>query len=345
MVHDHKMKGFALFGTVALGVAGLALTASAAPTAPIPKDTVITSYADNNATDQTAPQVVMLTKDSDPTGFAFVNPGTDRAWLAPLGFGPDGHLYLAMATQNGTLVDVTAGGDRSTAKPIASGFFPALPHKLGGMAFDAEGNVYLTLESTEDENSNGANPSLTLPIARVNLTTGAKSTLNGAFNHAKGLAIKANADKSETLYIAEENTGKILTYNLTTDKLDTKPFATGFPPITDHGMAALAFDPRGKLFATWRMDPNDNTTGAVFDITNGGDFSNFTNTPPILLATEFTTDENGLVFDSKNNMYVGGDNHFTFVSALDATTGKFGDFTQYANDNGGGDCESIAIAP
>ena len=38
MVHDHKMKGFALFGTVALGVAGLALTASAAP---IPKDTVI----------------------------------------------------------------------------------------------------------------------------------------------------------------------------------------------------------------------------------------------------------------------------------------------------------------
>jgi len=343
MVHNHKWKGVALFGTAALAVTGLALTAAAAP---IPKDTVVTSYADNNG-NPGDPQIVLLKKDSDPTGFASVDPGTDRAWIAPIGFGPDSHLYVAMATKNGTLLDVTAGGDLTSAsvKPIAQGFFPALPHKLGGMAFDGEGNVYLTLESTEDENSNGADPTLTMPIARINLKTGAKSTLNGMFNHAKGLAIKANADKSETLYIAEENTGKILTYNLTTDKLDATPFATGFPPITDHGMAEIAFDQRGKLFVTWRMDPQDNTTGAVFDITNGGDFSNFTKTPPILLASAFTTDENGLAFDSKNNMYVGGDNHFTFVSPFDATKGTFGDFAQYANDNGGGDSESVTIAP
>ena len=344
MVHDHKVKGLALFGTVALAVTGLALTATAAP---IPKDTVVTTYADNNATDQTLPQVITLTKDSDPTGFAFVNPnpGSDRAWLAPIGFGPDGHLYLAIASQNGTLLDVTDGGDRSASTPVAKGFFPVLPHKIGGMAFDAEGNVYLTIEQSEDESGSGADPTLTLPITRVNLTTGAKSTLNGAFNHAKGLALRTDANKNEILYIAEEVTGKILTYNLTTDKLDAKPFATGFPSGTDHVMAAIAFDPRGHLLAGWRLDPTDVSTGAIFDITNGGDFSDVTRTPPILMGFPFNTDQNGMAFDSKNNMYVGGDNHFTFVSNFDASTGKFAEFTQYANDNGGGDSESIAVAP
>src|SRR5436190_15839370 len=114
MVHNHKWKGFALCGTAALAVAGLAVTASAA----IPKDTVVTTYADNNATDQTLPQIITLNKDADPTGFAFINPnpGGDRAWLAPIGFGPDGHLYLAIASQKGTLLDLTEGGDRSSSK-------------------------------------------------------------------------------------------------------------------------------------------------------------------------------------------------------------------------------------
>lgn len=344
MVQTHKMKGFALFGTVALAVTGLALAANAAP---FPKDTVVTSYADNNG-NAGDPQIVMLTKGADPTGYATVDPGSDRAWLAPIAFGPDGHLYLVMATKNGTLLDISAGGDltSATVKPIASGFFPALPHKTGGIAFDAEGNAYVTLESTEDENSNGADPNLTMPIARINLKTGAKSTINGMFNHAKGLVVRADpTSKDEILYIAEENTGKILAYDLTTDKLNATPFATGFPPITDHGMAALAFDQRGHLMATWRMDPNDNTTGAVFDVSAGGDFSNMTKTPPLLTGFPFSTDENGLIFDSKNNMYIGGDNHFTFVSQFDATKGKWGDFSQYANDNLGGDCESVAIAP
>src|SRR6266508_3141208 len=45
MVHNERWKGLAFLITVALAVAGLAVTASAAP---IPKDTVVTSYADNN---------------------------------------------------------------------------------------------------------------------------------------------------------------------------------------------------------------------------------------------------------------------------------------------------------
>jgi hypothetical protein len=342
MVHDHKWKGFALFGTVALAVAGLTLTASAAP---LPKDTIITTFADNNASDQTAPQVVVLTKDGDPTDFAFVNPnpGNDRGWLAPIGIGPDGHVYLAIASQNGQLLDLTAGGDRSKDAPIAKGFLATLPHKMASMAFDAEGNVYIPLSEPED----GTLAGTPYPIYRIELKSGKVSTLKGTYNSARGLLITTDANKNEIMYIVEAGTGKILTYNLTTDTPGDKPFATGFPVILDHGMGILAFDKRtpAHLMLTYRMDPNDNTTGAVFDVSNGGDFSNFAKTPPILTGFSFTTDCNGFVFDSKNNMYIGGDNHFTFVSNYDATKGTWGDFNQYANDNGGGDCESLAIVP
>jgi hypothetical protein len=342
MVHNHKWKGFALFGTTALAVAGLALPASAAFT----KDTVFTSYADTHG----GPKVVMVDKDKGAVDFATVDPGTDRAWLAPLGFSPDGRLYLAMATQNGTLIDVTDGGDRTSAKPIAQGLFTALPHKVGGLAFDAEGNAYLTLENTQAEDSNGDDPTLTFPIARVNLKTGAKSTINGTFNHAKGLVVHPDANGNEILYIAEQETGRILTYNLTTDKLDSKPFATGFPSIGDHGMAALAFDKRtpAHLFVTWRMDPNDNTTGALFDITNGGDFSDLAKTPPVLKDFPFTTDVNGLAFDSKNSVFMGDDGNpgHIYFSLFDATKGTFGDLNSYTTDDlGGGDIETVAIAP
>jgi len=338
MVHSQRWKGLAFFSTVALAVAGLAVTASGAP---IPKDTVVTTYADNNASDQTLPQVIILNKDDDPTGFAFVdpNPGGDRAWLAPVGFSPDGHLYLAQASKNGILLDLTDGGDRSTSKPVAQGIFSVLPHKISGMAFDAEGNVYLPLSEAEGESDN------LYPISRVELKTGKVSTLKGTYDHAKGLAIRADANKDEILYIAEGGTGKILTYNLTTDTPGDKPLATGFPSFKDHDAIQLAFDPRGKLFASWRMDPDDTHTIGIFDVTNGGDFSDFTKTPPILMPADIAADVNGLIFDSKNNMFMGGDNHFAFYAPFDASTGKFDEFVQYANDNGGGDCEFIAIAP
>jgi len=325
---------------LAFSVVGWASTAPAPVQAAFAKDTVITTYADNNGA-AGDPQIVVLQKDMDPTGFATVNPGDDRAWLAPIGFGPDGHLYLAQATNNGTLLDLTDGGDRTTAKPVATKIFPILPHKISGMAFDAEGNVYLSLSEAEDASLQG-NP---YPISRVELKTGKVSQLKGTVDHAKGLAVRANADKKEILYIAEGNTGRVLTYNLTDDAPGDKPLVTGFPAILDHGMGQLAFDPRGKLFLSWQMDPSDRSTGAIFDITNGGDFSDFTKTPPVLMATEFATDVNGMAFDSKNNLYMGGDNHFTFVSTFDSTAGTFGDFEQYANDNGGGDSESVTVAP
>jgi hypothetical protein len=342
MVHDHKLKGFALFGTVAIAVTGLALTASAAP---IPKDTVVTTYADNNASDQTLPQIITLNKDSDPTGFAFIdpNPGSDRAWLAPIGFGPDAHLYLAIASQNGQLLDLTQGGDlsASTIKPIAKGIFPVLPGKMAEMAFDAEGNVYLPLSETNDSSL----VDQSYPIERVELKTGKVSQLKGSYSHARGLAIRPDANKNEILYIFEAGTGKILTYNLTTDAPGDKPLATGFPIILDHSMGQLAFDQNGKLILGQRMDPDDKYTVGIFDVTKGGDFSDFTKSPPLLAPTDFAADVNGLAFDSKNNMYIGGDNHVTFYSTFDASTGKWGDFSPYAPDNGGGDAETVAIAP
>jgi len=341
MLLTHKRKGLVLFGTTAVAVAGLAVVASAAP---IPKDTVITTHADNNSGDPDASQIILLNKDGDPTGFAHVDPGTDRVWLAPIGIGPDGHLYLAMATGNGSLLDVSEGGDRSTAKPLATGIFTVLPRKVGGMAFDAEGNVYLSLTETQAEHDDG-NHAVTYPIVRVNLKTGQKSTLNALFDHATGIAIRKDANNQEILYVAEVNAGRVRTYNLTTDKLDDKPLATGFPGRPDHGIAAMAFDPRGRLFVAWRMDPDDDHQNGIFDITNGGDFSDFTRTPPVLMATEFAADLNGLAFDSKNNLYIGGDNHYTFYSPFDAAKGTFGDLSEYANDNLGGDSESVVVAP
>lgn len=217
-----------------------------------------------------------------------------------------------------------------------------LPHKISGMAFDSAGNVYMPLSEAEDSSANDKS----YPIARVELKTGKVSQLKGTFDHAAGLAIRMNADKKEILYIAEENTGRVLTYNLTDDQPGDKPLATGFPKFKDHGIGQLAFDPRGKLFVGWRMDPDDKTSGGIFDVTNGGDFKDFTKTAPLLKAAEFPTDVNGMAFDSKNNLYMGGDNQrFVYVSPFDATKGTFGAFEEFSNDIGGGDCETVAVAP
>jgi len=338
MVHDRKWKGFALCGTVALAVVGLALTASA----DIKSGTVFSTHADGNG----GPSIMMLEKDKDPVEFATVDPGTDRVWLAPLGLGPDKHLYLALATKNGTLLDVTDGGDRSTTKPVATGIFPVLPRKFGAMVFDAEGNAYLSMNQVQGESDNAPNGD-TYPIMRVELKTGKVSALKGSFNHAAGLAIRPNADKQEILYIAEGVTGRVLTYNLTTDTPGDKPLATGFPSIPDHGFIQLAFDQSGKLFASWRTDPDDKYSVGLFDITNGLEFKDVTSTPPVLMMPDIPADINGLVFDASNNLLAGGDNtNYVWMSPFDASTGKWGDFVQFtSSDLGGGDAETVFIVP
>jgi len=349
MVHDHKWKGLAFFGTVALTVAGLAFSASADP---IPHGAVFTTYADNST--GTGPgTVVMLQQGKDPVPFGMFDPGSDFSspWAAPIGVGPDGHVYVVSKMNKGSIWDITNGGDLTSVtaashKPLATGFWTVEPHKIGAIAFDAEGNAYLTLGQTQEEDSASSDPNLREPIVRVNLKTGAVSNLIGLYNHAWGLAVRPDANKNEILYIVEGGTGSVLTYNLTTDKLDAKPFATGFPLSTDHLSGAIAFDQRtpSHLFVAWRMDPNDNTTGGLFDITAGGDFSKAT---PALLMSTFKTDVNGLVFDANNNAIMGGDNSFVvWMSPFDPKTGKFGDFVDYTGSgSGGGDNETMAIVP
>jgi hypothetical protein len=339
MALNHKWKGIALFGTLGLAVAGWALTPAPLHAAAIPSGTVFTTYADNSGI---AGAILMLEKDKDPVQFGMLDPGTEGNWVAPIGFSPDGHLYLGSKAGNGSIYDVTAGGDRSADKPITTGMFPVLPHKMAGMVFDAEGNAYVSMGQAEDSTDNQKPYS----IVRVNLKTGAKSNLNGTFDHAWGLVIRPDANKNEILYIAEGNQGRVLTYNLTTDKLDAKPLATGFPHFTDHGAMTLAFDPRGHLFTMWRLDPNDENGGGVFDITNGGDFSDITKTPPAIMYPN-RMDVNGMVFDSKNNLLFGGDNtNQVWISPFDASTGKFGDFVPFTStDNGGGDTETVTIVP
>jgi hypothetical protein len=332
MVVKHNWKAFTLCGTVALAVAGLAPLASAQQ--PIPKDTVLTTYADN-----TGPVILMLHKDKDPVAFGTIDPGDDGQWVAPLGFAPNGHLYVASRGKQGSLWDITPGGDRTGDQPIATGILTTVPHKIGGMAFDAEGNAYLSLGQAEGENEKS------YPISRVELKTGKVSYLNGTFDHAWGLAIRKNADNKEILYIAEGNTGRVLTYNLTDDKLDDKPLATGFPKFTDHLAGALAFDTRGRLFVFWRIGDDENG-GGVFDITNGGDFADVSKTPPVQNYPN-RMDVQGMAFDSKNNLYVGGDNtNFVWFSPFDATKGTFGEFVEFtSSDDGGGDSETVVVAP
>jgi hypothetical protein len=326
---------------LALSVAGWAFTAAAPVHAAIAKDTVITSYADN-----TAPKILALQKDQDPAEYATVDPGTDGQWLAPIAFGPNGHLYLGSKANQGSLWDITDGGDRTSDKPIAIKIFSEIPHKIGGIAFDAEANAYLSVGQTQGQDDDSSLNDQTYPISRVEMSTGKVTYLNGTFNHAWGLAIRKNAVGKEILHIAEGNTGRVLTYNLTDNKLDDRPLATGFPAIPDHMGGALAFDPRGKLFVLWRLDPNDGSGGGVFDITAGGDFSDFTKTPPVAMYPN-RMDVQGMAFDSKNNLYVGGDNtNFVWFSPFDATKGTFGEFVQFtSSDNGGGDTETVAIAP
>lgn len=329
-VNRWKVSAFVGLTTLAVAIPAMRTLGQATNTNPIPKDTVFSTDAQN--TDR--PVVWKLEKGKDPVEFARVDPHDDSGpWLAPLAFGPNGHLYLVSKGANGTLLDVTTGGDRTKDKAVATGIFTEQPSKMCGLAFDAAGNAYMTNSEVGKQ-----------PIARIDMKTGKVSTLKGEYDGPRGLAILTDANKKEILYIVEGGTGIILSYNLTDDKPGDKPFATGFPVFASHQGGALAVDRRnGHLMLLISTDPNDENTGAVFDITAGGEFKDLTKTPPLVKYPN-RMDVNGLSIDSKGNLYVGGDNtHMVWVSTLDAAAGKYGAFQQLNNDSG--ECETVTVAP
>jgi WD40 repeat protein len=308
---------------LSLCVMGLALMASPPACAgPFPKDTIFAT-----ATNTADLNVIWMVSDTGIKEFARIPPGDESdPWIGPLAFSPSGDLYVVTrfdTNNTGALWKVTKGGDLTSDKPMAVGLFPeGASKKYGGLVFDPAGNAYIA------NGDSGTDPQ---PILRVD-PTGKVTQLTGVFENPHGLAVL-----NDTLYIGESNTGRVLAYNLKDNTV--KPFATGFVQGTDHVASQLAVDPRGHLLVLWKVDPDDEHTPGLFDITAGGDFAGKS---PIAKGT-FRLDMNQIAVDSKNNVYVAGnDSHRVWISRFSAD--KFADFVEL---NGGdvGDSEAIAIAP
>lgn len=327
--------GWALLRMTPLHAQGTTTATAAA----IPKDTILA--ASTNTPDHN--EIWKITPGKAPEVFANVNPGDDPGngeypWICPIGVGPNGHLYVVTDANSGTLWDIpAAGGDRTSDKPLATSIFADQPGKTDGIAFDAAGNIYL------DSSENGDQP-----IMKVT-PDGKVSPLKGTYNEPKGLAIKKDANNKEILYIAQGSDGTIQSYNLTDDQPGTQPFAKGFLALDDHTPGQLAVDPRGHLMVLWRLDDTDKNTPALFDITNGGDFSDVTKTPPVAKGT-FRSDVNEIAIDSQNNVYAAGnDSHSLWMSKFDSAKGTFADFTAIAGTAANlgdlNDSEACAVAP
>jgi hypothetical protein len=125
--------------------------------------------------------------------FARVNSDGD---VGDLAVSPDNRLLAVTAASHGSLWDITSGGDHTQDTPLARDLFPTARF-VAGMAFDAQGNVYL-----------GAVDSGRQPIAVV-APDGSVSYLPDAsgnpalFDNTRGLAVVNNV-----LYIVEGGTGQ-----------------------------------------------------------------------------------------------------------------------------------------
>jgi hypothetical protein len=304
----------------------------------IPRDTIFVTTSNNTGRNE----IYQIIPGRAPQLFANVNPGVTSGspWICPIGVGPNGHLYVVSWGNGGTLWDLTAGGDRTADKPVATSLFAAAPGKMCGIAFDAAGDVFV------NNSEKGAQP-----IMKV-APDGKVSALQGTYDQPRGMAVLKNAQNQEILYVAQASDGTVRAYNLTDDQPITAAFATGFPVIANHTPGSMVVDRRGHILLLWRTSSTDGNSGAVFDITAGGDFSNLQNTPP-LVSTLFRMDVNQMAVDSQNNLYVAGNDSQTLWLSLflgDQYTGFIpiaGQEATYINDgvNDIADCEAVAIAP
>jgi hypothetical protein len=248
-----------------------------------------------------------------PVYFATLDAG---GWIGPLGVRGDGHVFAVTNANQGSLWDITAGGDFTSATPLASKIFGATLTFPEGMAFDAQGNAYITNSEAGLQ-----------PIAKVT-PTGTVSYLPGTFNNARGLVIKAGI-----LYIAEGGTGRVLAFNLSTNS--STVFATGFVAAGSHVPASLAMDSHGRILTLWFTAASNGQRG-LYDITKGGNFS----AAAPLVSSTFGIDVNQMGVDSANNVYVAGDaSGSAYISVF--SNGEYQPFKVFAA--GLGDTESIAV--
>lgn len=323
-----------LLFTLVVGAVGLAAPLRAA----VPTGTLLATGT--NASGQ--PVIWLVREGADAETFATLSPGTTAPGYGPMAFSPSGRLFVAAAIDGGSLWDVTDGGNRAADRPVAKGLFADQPRRLCGLAFDAAGNAYVSHSEAADEAANRK----AQPIVRVDVKSGAVTALPVAYNHARGLAVVKGADGREILYIAEAGAGRVVTYDLTNGAPAAAPFATGFPPGTSALAGSLGVDRRGRLLLLWRLDPNDANTeeessGALFDITAGGDFSDLNRTAP-LIRTQFPIELSQFAFSAENYLYFPGGSAGTVLASDFQGDVWFQALTVAANL---GNCPSIVVAP
>ncbi|HLY82381.1 MAG TPA: hypothetical protein VKQ71_05315, partial [Acidimicrobiales bacterium] len=255
--------------------------------------------------------------------FAQVATGPDQI-LGALRITPTGRMWVVTDAADGSIYDITAGGDFTHPTPFVSGLFPGLVSNgyIDGFVIDAAGNAYVA--HSED----GPQPlAIVSPAGKVTYTT----TL---YDNATGLLV-ANGNTctpGNTLYIYEGGTGRVLAHDLTTGA-DTV-WASGFVPGGSHVAGQMVQNAQSQIF----LLAETNANVGLFDITAGGSFFQ---QPPLVYAP-FRFDVNECGVNSAGSIFcAGNDSKACYVSTRQS--GVQQPFVVYEADLG--DTESIAVGP
>jgi hypothetical protein len=265
-----------------------------------------------------APVFDLTTADGGaaPTTFATV---PAAGWLGPMLLTNDGKFYVASNAQNGSIWEISAGGDFTSQQPLVANVFPSNLTFVEGMARDASGSFYL---------ANSEAGQTQLAKVTPGADGGAITYLPTSFDDPASLFVAGNV-----LLVAEGNKGRIVAHDIVSG--NEAVWATGFVPGSSHISTSLVADRRGHLLVNW----NTSTAGkGIYDITAGGDFSSATP----MVAIDFNIDVNQIAVDDANDIFVAGaDSGNVYVSRF--ASGAWSPFAVFAT--GLGDNESVGIAP
>lgn len=257
-----------------------------------------------------------VTAVSSPTVRQTFGETDDEGWIGPLLIAPDGHVYAGTNANDGSIFDITPGGNLQNATPIATnlGDWPST------LVMDSGGNLYTTAEQIDGQ------------IRKIT-PEGEVSRFGPAINAGGGIALDEAAN---VLYLAEGTTGSVHRVDLTTGA--STVFATGFLRNTDHFSGQIVRTRQGRLYMLWGFREANH---GLFDITSGGDF---TGAVPVTAKNAFRLDVNQMTIGPNDDIYMAGNNNkHVFRAPFIPATQSYGPTTAWALNLG--DNESIAIFP
>jgi hypothetical protein len=246
-------------------------------------------------------------------------------WLGPMLLTTDGKFYVATNAQNGSIWEISAGGDFTAMQPIAANAFPSGLTYVEGMARDASGVFYVS-------NSEAG----MTHIAKVTpgADGGVSEALPTAFDDPTGLVVCGGV-----LLIAEGNAGRVVAHDLASGAESV--WASGFAMASSHISAQMVVDQRGHLLINWK-NAGASATQGIFDITAGGDFSMAT--PLVSVGGAFSTDVNEIAVNAANDIFAAGNGGGAMhVARAMGDAGTWAPFVVFAT--GLGDTESVGIGP